>query len=1000
MKKIMILLSSISLFVPSTNMLVSCSKAKNPKKETKNDVKFEKSDYTVLLGRTISVNISNFADLVKGEYTKNCSVIIDNPAIAKYVDTQKNQTNKNYQTIQLSGTGAGTTKVTVKFTNLETTDIKEGSFNITVMDFSQYKVTWDIDKKTIDPLAEKIKVGNLTDYQKFSNLDYKDFTINMKSKDEENTDINYLLNGCEVEENGDIYVNVNYSHLPNLSGKDEEYKLGTVTFTLLNTSANYTSNTGDITFNPFKGVRTFTIEKSNNDDIDFKVKKDYDFTVKFKDNIPFSDIQKSKPKITFSNNSDGDFTATPSYSQQQDDVSFTLNIKFTAPTLSYAHGNITIDIRFSSGHFVYYANQSFNYKENRFSPGGKYDKPSDTDIGYTSKYSSTNNAFDDWQTDKPAPQSITITTSANLDDITKAGYTYKDTLTIADNPKNNDDDYYSWSILKNLDLSKEDNAKIFKALDSKTSFSKIAAFSIDNISVGTDNNLTLNINKLTDQVNKGKIHFVSRFYDKVGNVCCATAVFNYAASGTIANNVKFTRGSIPYNGVDGTTNQGDTLSNSIHLTDEDLSFDTFSVSADNKDKLANAAISSDKTDILAVENNLEKKDDNYYIKMKLIGQKGKDVEQGKITLTLTSDGNSFTLDIYYGTYVGKDASSGNYEISNTQTSGSVNYFVSKNAENRSIGVTYQFDFSVDSAPNLEFADGYNYSGSESPFMFNNNWSMVGNVTFDGDINVIGRGVISVSYANIIYGNILFKGNVNYFASNDNSSEASGVISEQYGGIKFNASRISEDKKINFMKDVNIYASSLSGSGTGLINTITTGIIGQVNVEGSVNITNASNIFESVGVIFSKSECYYENLGFDNLKGLTIKHNATINDSDSINLDSSAIIWNCDNFYSPNAVINILGEAGFKSSRGTGPLISSFSNSSDNGMIFAIKEVTVHSWIHNNDTDPVVKLLTSYGKYSDITVNIGDKSKKIDGASAFVLKIFEYKYWFPGNIFDN
>ncbi|WP_342269236.1 hypothetical protein [Spiroplasma endosymbiont of Aspidapion aeneum] len=1005
MKKLIILLSSISLFAPSTTMLVSCSKAKNPKKEVKNDVKFEKSDYTVMVGGTVSVNVANFADLEKAGYTKNCSVIIDNPAIAKNVvlDTKDNTANKNYQTLQISGIGAGTTKVTVKFTNLTTIDVKEGSFNITVKDFSQYKVTWDTDKKTIKPTDQKIKVGNLQNYQEFVDMNYKNFTINMKSNDDGATDINLLLNGCEIEKNGDIYLNVYYPQLPPLGKEQKEYTLGTVTFTLLNTSANYTSNTGDISFNPFGGVKSFTIAKDPNKDINLEESAGYNFTITFKDDIPaIGDIQKNdaKTNITFSGSRDANFSATSSYSPGSDGKSFTLTLKFKTPSISYASGNITIDIRFKSGVYVYYANQSFKYSANRVSPGDKYDKPSDDVTAYTSKYpSSTNHAFSDWQTEKPAAQSIAITTAANLDAITKAGYKYKDTLTIAGGSSADDKDYYTWKDLNGLDLSKSENAKIFKGLDSKTSFSKIKAFSINNISVGTDNNLTLNINKLTEQVTEGTIHFVSRFYDEVGNVCCATAVFNYSASTPIASDVKFTRGSIPYAGQDGPTNQGDTLSNSIHLTDDDLSFDSFIVSAtDDPNKLADATISSDKTDILAVENKLENKDGVYHIKMKLIGQQGKDVEQGKVTLTLISGGKSLTLDIYYGTYVGKDASSGNYAISNTETSGSVNYFVSKNASNRSVDVNYITDYNIDSAPNLEFADGYNYSGSESPFKYHDTQNMVGSVTFDGDIDVTGRGVISVAWGNRVIGNILFKGAVNYTANNDNSSEACGVISEQYGDFAANAARISENKEIHFMKDIQIYATTNIGTGIGFINTITTGIIGQVNVEGGITVSSfdSNTLNLPAGIIFSKSSSSENPLGFDNLEGLEIKNRVLINDySSHFDLNNTAIICNYDEFYSPHATIKFDDSVGVVSGIFSPPgfLISSVSNTSESSKIFAINNVDINYFNTNryNNVD-IVKLQTGAGSISSFTFKIGDKSKTFSPSRYSSLATFNLAEW--------
>ncbi|WP_342269244.1 hypothetical protein [Spiroplasma endosymbiont of Aspidapion aeneum] len=998
MKKLMILLSSISLFAPSTTMLASCSKAKNPEKEVKNDVKFEKSDYTVTIGGTVSVNIANFADLEKGGYTKNCSVVIDNSAIAKFVDTQANETNKNYQTLQISGIGDGTTKVTVKFTNLTTVDVEEGTFNISVRDFSQYKVSWDTDKKTIDPLKPEIKVGNLSNYQEFVKMNFKNFSINMKSEDENSIDINFLLNGCDIKDNGDIYLNVNYSQLPKLEEGQEDYKLGIVTFTLLNTSANYTSNTGDISFNPFEKVKRFSITpKVSKKDINLEESAGFDFIVTFDTDIPFNDIQTeaAKPKITFSGGKDPDFIATSSYSPQSDSKSFTLNIKFKTPSISYASGNITIDIRFKSGITVYYANQSFKYIAHRVSAGDQFDTPSDAQTGYTSKYPSSSK-FSDWQTETPNAQAITITTSTNLDAITKAGYKYKDTLTIAgDSPTDDNTDYYSWNNLKTLDLKKSENAKIFKGLDSKISFSKITAFSIDNISVVDDSNLILNINKLTNKVaDDGIIHFVSRFFDDVGNVCCATAIFNYTKSKPIpANNVTFTRGLIPYAGQDGSTNQGETLSKSIHLTDEDLSFDSFSVSADDNAKLEGATISSDKTDILAVENNLEKKADGYHIKMKLIGQKGKDVEQGKVTLTLTSVVKSFTLDIYYGTYVGKDASSGNYAISNNQTSDSINYFVSKNATNRSIDVYYSTTYKVDSAPNLEFADGYNYSGSESPFKFHDAQNMVGDVTFDGDINVTGRGVISASWANKIYGNVLFKGNVNYTANSDNSSESSGVISEQYGDWQANSVRISENKEIHFMNNVKIHTSMVVGAGVGFINTITTGIIGQVNVEGSVEL-NSDYTFtpKSVGIIFSKSSSLENPLGFDNLKGLKIEKDAKIIDTgNSTNVNNSGIISNNDEFYSPDATIDIKGEASYKFPGKSGPLISSISNTSNTEKVFAIKEVNVGSSSFNNN-DIVVKLQTGAGSVSDFTVKIGGKLSNFDSYRYSSLKTFTFDQW--------
>ncbi|WP_342268531.1 hypothetical protein [Spiroplasma endosymbiont of Aspidapion aeneum] len=1022
MKKLMILLGSISLFAPSTTMLVSCSKTKNPKNVVvKNDVKFEKTDYNVLVKGTVSVNIANFADLEKAGYTKNCSVIVEKSAVAKFVDTQKDVTNKNYQTIQLSGISAGTTKVTVQFTNLNSIDVKEGSFNITVVDFSQYNVTWDTDKKTIDPNDKEIKVGNLSNYQEFVKMNYKDFTINMKSKDDGVTDINQLLNGCEIKDNGDIYLNVDYSRLSPAGSANGEYKLGTVTFTLSNTFANYTSKSGEISFNPFKGVEQFSIAEKNptkpidptKPDPGFDLSKGNDFTVTFYNNtIKLKDIQAVTPKITFSSGSEGDFTASAKFSEpsklaDEDKTSFNLNLTFTTPSISYASGNITIDIRFISGSLVYYANQSFKYSANRVSPGDskQFDKPSDTDKAYTSKYS-LSSKFSDWQIDKPAAQSIAITTAANLDAITTAGYKYKDTLTIADNPKSTDDDnYYNWSKLNNLDLSNEENAKNFKALDSKTSFSKITAFSINNISVGTDNNLTLNINKLTDKVaNDGIIHFVSRFYDKVGNVCCATAIFNYSASKNLPpNNVTFTRGSIPYVGQDGPTNQGESLSKSIHLTDDDLSFDSFGLSTDNNDALADATILSDKTDILAVDNKLEKKDDNkYYIKMKLIGQKGKDVEQGKVTLTLISGDKSFTLDIYYGTYVGKDATSGNYAISNTKTSGSVNYFISKNATNRSIDVSYSSDYGKDSAPNLEFADGYNYSGSESPFKYHAEENMVGNVTFDGDINVTGKGVIAVDFANEVQGNILFKGKVTYTANNDNTSEACGVISEKYGNYGDNAVRISENKEIHFINDIQIYASAIVGAGVGFINTIMTGIIGQVNVDGSVNIGSNEDssdyvVPKPVGIIYSKSESYQQQQGFDNLKGLTINGDAKIFDKlyGILDVDNSATISNFDEFYSPNAIIDIKGEASCSIGGDVGPLISSVSNTSDASKVFAFKEVKVGYWFHSDENNTIIKLQTGSGSVSSNLITVGTlaaNQKVIPNTNYPSLKEFTASDW--------
>ncbi|WP_342268532.1 hypothetical protein [Spiroplasma endosymbiont of Aspidapion aeneum] len=991
MKKLMILLGSISLFAPSSAMLISCSKAK--KEESKFDVKFEKSDYTVLTGAAVTVNISNFSYLQKVGYTNNCSVVIDDPTIAKFVDTQENDVNKNYQTLQISGISAGTTKVTVEFTNLANTDVKEGTFNITVMDFSQYQVNWDTDTKTIDPLAEKIKVGNLPEYQKFTNLNYKDFSINMKSENENSTDINLLLNGCEIDEKGDIYLNVDYSQLPPLGEKQKEYTLGTVTFTLLNTSANYTSNTGDISFNPFKGVRNFTIEKSNENDINLK--NPQDFTVKFNDNIPFSDIEKSKPKITFSGGSDGDFTATPKFSEAStlvdvENSSYTLNLTFTFPPTSYASGNITIDIRFSSGHFVYYTNQSFKYSANRVSAGGQYDKPTDNDIGYVSKYSDSN-IFKAWQTDKPAPQSISITTSSKLDDIVKGGYKYKDTLTIADNQKGSDADYYSWSKLNNFDLSESENAKNFKALDSKTSFSKITAFSIDTISVNADNNLILNIKKLEKQVTDGgTIHFISRFYDDIGNVCCATAKFTYSQSNIPVNIATFTRGKIPYS--DQSTNQGDSLSNSIHLTDDDLSFDSFSVSADDPEKLATSTIRSDNPEILSVENNLEKKYDNkYYIKMKLIGQKGKDVERGKARLTLKYNDNNFALDVYYGTFIGADASSGNYEILNNKTSGSVNYFISSNASNRAIDVSYSSNYGVNNAPNLEFANGYNYSGSESPFKFNDYSSIIGDVTFDGDINVTGRGVVSVSYANKIYGNILFKGNVTYTANNDKDSEACGVISEQYLSDAYNSTRISEDKEINFMKDVKAYATDNIGSGVGIINTIMTGAIGQVNVEGSVFTGQVSSggwqKLKPVGIIYSKSSSWQTRQGFDSLKGLNVKGSASIDRCQHLVYDYGAIIYNCDQFCSPIANINIGGEVS------GGPLLYSISSTSNPSKVFSLYSINISKFtLVNFFYRTVVELQTGAGFSSYFTVKIGDKTKEFHPKRYASLETFTLDQW--------
>ncbi|WP_342269239.1 hypothetical protein [Spiroplasma endosymbiont of Aspidapion aeneum] len=228
----------------------------------------------------------------------------------------------------------------------------------------------------------------------------------------------------------------------------------------------------------------------------------------------------------------------------------------------------------------------FTYITYRVNRGDQFDTPSDNDTTYTSKYST--NAFSDWNVENPKAQSITITTPANLDAITKYGYKYKDTLTKAVGSSADDDtDYYSWNNLKTLDLKNADKSKILKNLDSKTSFSKINAFSINNISVVDDNNLTLNINKLPEKVTTpGTINFVSRFYDKVGNVCYAKAILNYTDSNEFpSNNLKFTRGSITYVGQDGPTNQGETLSKSIYLTDEDLSFESFIISANVNSKL-------------------------------------------------------------------------------------------------------------------------------------------------------------------------------------------------------------------------------------------------------------------------------------------------------------------------------------------------------------------------------------------------------------------------------
>ncbi|WP_342269224.1 hypothetical protein [Spiroplasma endosymbiont of Aspidapion aeneum] len=927
MKKILFILSSFIFFISSSSMVFSCSKSPGNKTVYKDGIEFENNEYQAQIGGVVKVNVSNFSDLSKKGYTKNCSVRVADESIAKFIDYSSDKNFSNYQTLQISALSPGKTNVEVVFTNLDNISSITGKFDITVSDFSKYKPVWQKEVLNIDPLETYIYIGTLSEYSEFKKYNLTNFAAELKNTEEGSVDVNNFLNNFHINDEGEMYYDIDCSNFkPKEIAPDGKYKIGKVNIKLINDNARYSSS-GTLSFNPFISVHTIDISLPNTKEpIDLSSPTTADLT--FPEKITASEIVATHPtvNITFSGRDiEAKWELSNSYNNNLltmdgQNTIIQLKITYKISNVSYISGSMHIDFRCKlDSSTSYIGSATISYSGKRVSPGGKYDKPSETDTGYVSVYPVTNK-FGDWKTIDPKDDDVTLTSSADLSGLTKDGYRYRDTLLF--DSKSND-----WSTVKGYDLKNAEDVKDFLNFDAKTTYSKITDFSINNVSIGDNNNLILNIGKLTKKVNQdGTIYLVSRFIDSANDLCAMTATFSYKASDNLPpTSLSLTRGIIPYNDNSQTldsSKNGETPEKALHLTDEILNFQTFEISAEDKSAdLSKVILSTSDASIIGVGGNLINNNGKYYVDLYVKAQKGKDTPGGKVTITLSNYGQEkplLTFDIYYAAYVGKDVSSGTYYVQDQKTLSPMNYYVSLLATNRTISSKYSVNNGRTSAPNIEYAPGYNYSGGDSPIALDNADTIVGDITFDSSISVVGEGVIALRYNQEIEGNITFNGSIDYKASNASISESCGVISAKYASSEKNMLKIAANKTIDIKGDVNIgvYYKSTGdpvniGAGIGLINTIKTSEIGQVNISGavSINIEGPSSYrgSETGGVICSNSSCSADAPSFNNLKGLDIKGNVKFYDGGGLcNFDKCALFYSNNQFYSPTCNINFEG----------------------------------------------------------------------------------------------
>ncbi|WP_342269311.1 hypothetical protein [Spiroplasma endosymbiont of Aspidapion aeneum] len=1003
MKKLLSLLCLISLPFSSSMSITSCFGTSSPKKDKSvldGEVNFEHSEYNIVKGAAASVVVTNFSKLSADGFTKACSIYSDDDSVAQYINLNKDGI-QNYQTIQISGIKAGHTKVSVSFTNVNDLVIKKGSFDVNVVDFSTYQPKIDTKPISID-LSDSdsdVEVGSLPNYDDFKKFNFTDFTVSLTKKDgDNNVDPNNFLTGGYLDGNGDIYFKIDYSNFKPKTTK-ESIKIAAANIVLKNTAAKYVSNAFPLKFSDVKLNKQIIIDPPANTPIDLK--NSVDLGLSFGDGQKFSadDIKKYSPKIgvTFSGSGGNEFKFTSQINENNDKPN--LHIEFIPPKNSYGEGKIDVSIIFTANAFTYSGFLSVKYKSYNVQPSGFTHIY--TENGYTSVYS--DKKFNDWNESNPIDNNVKVTSSADLAELKKDGFSYKDTI-VFDSSSNASE----WAKVEKLDLTKETDVETFKNYDAQKTIDNITKFTINDISFDSDNNLHLNIKALSKQIDDGGvIYLVSRFTNSLGNYCAASATFSYAQSKPVHKNLIITPGKI-----DGQNNTGETFSNSIHLNNDSSEqfSDSYQVQSANDTNvdLSNISVTSSAPTIISVEQSLEQKNGKWYIKMRLIGQKSTDVASGKVTISLNdgSGAGSTNVDIFYGTFIGADASVGDYSINNQKTQGSANYYVASSASSRAVSISYSASYGVQNAPNLEFADKYSYSGSNSPFVFKDKSNELGNVTFDGNVNVTGRGVISVTYDNIISGKILFNGDINYTGINDNNAESCGVISEYYtsnSGIK-NSTRIAVDEGVQIKGNVNIIPSSNMGAGIGFINTIKSGAIGQVNAEKNV-IIDATNVKLTTseviyaGIIYSNSNCKDNDYNIQSLAGLDIKGDAKINGTwETLNgyMEQHAIIYNIDEFYAPKSKLQFEGNTGlFRDDAPIDGILYSEYNTSDKSSIFAIGEIDINNLppdkYGNISAMYILAVVASGSGYvQNFNIKANGKQANIDGGVFSYEHVYRYQ----------
>ncbi|WP_342269365.1 hypothetical protein [Spiroplasma endosymbiont of Aspidapion aeneum] len=286
----------------------------------------------------------------------------------------------------------------------------------------------------------------------------------------------------------------------------------------------------------------------------------------------------------------------------------------------------------------------------------------------------------------------------------------------------------------------------------------------------------------------------------------------------------------------------------------------------------------------------------------------KDIPDSTVDIINTINNQKYTF--YYNSFFGGDASNGNIL---PEDIGPCDAFISKNASNRAIQVGNDWNSLLE---NLEFGDGYSFTGSNLIEFKNQNTVFKTNITFDGDLDASCQSIIKFESGILYNGTVEFKGNVNFKPLSSSKNTGCAVInniSSEYNEKNYSA--VTPLNKVIFDKNGNITAKQdyTSSKPIGLLAMGRNSYIGDVEVKGdlTINVNDLNHVIVAAGVVIGDNN--------DTKNGTESFGNIDIDGKTSIIYGSkaqrSSIIWDKNSLYAPNSTItlhdvNISGDSEF------------------------------------------------------------------------------------------